>query len=204
MTAETVAELAALNRLLQQLHSHILDIERQSNPGVAGAALLDRLLNDPGWAWLRALSSLMAEIDHVLAQRDAPSQADRAVAAAHIRGLLFGQGDLSNEQCAQNAKEMTAFIDEVVLRPGTKFRGVIFDVRRGPTVFGPKTRETLTGLVNRSAALKIKVAIICGESATQVLQFRSLCTDSPNLAQVFDNEPVALQWLRSAPAPIRR
>ena len=59
-------------------------------------------------------------------------------------------------------------------------------------------------LVNRSAALKIKVAILCGESVTQVLQFRSLCTDSPNLAQVFDNEPVALQWLRSAPAPIRR
>ena len=95
--SETVAELAALNRMLQQLHSHILDVERQSNPGLTGAALLDRLLNDPGWAWLRGLSSLMAEIDHVLAQNEAPSESDRAVAAAHIRGLLFGQGDLSNE-----------------------------------------------------------------------------------------------------------
>lgn len=114
---------------------------------------------------------------------------------------IWVRPDLSNEQGAQNAREMTTFIDEVVLRPGSKFRGIIFDVRRGPTVFGPKTRETLTGLVNRSAGLKIKVAILCGESATQVLQFRSLCTDSPNMAQVFDNEPVALQWLRSPATP---
>ncbi|HSD75096.1 MAG TPA: hypothetical protein VLB75_10025 [Steroidobacteraceae bacterium] len=96
--SETVAELATLNRMLQQLHSHILDVERQSNPGLTGAALLDRLLNDPGWAWLRGLSALMADIDHVLAQNEPPSESDRAVAAAHIRGLLFGQGDLSNEQ----------------------------------------------------------------------------------------------------------
>ena len=32
VSAETIAELTALNRLLQQLHSHILDTERQSNP----------------------------------------------------------------------------------------------------------------------------------------------------------------------------
>jgi hypothetical protein len=65
---------------------------------LTGAALLDRLLNDPAWAWLRGLSSLMADIDHVLAQHEVPSDGDRAVAAAHIRGLLFGQGDLRNEQ----------------------------------------------------------------------------------------------------------
>lgn len=97
-SSEAVAELATLNRMLQQLHSHILDVERQANPGLTGAALLDRLLNDPGWAWLRGLSSLMADIDHVLAQNEPPSAADLAVAAAHIRGLLFGQGDFSNEQ----------------------------------------------------------------------------------------------------------
>ena len=98
LSSEAVAELTTLNRVLQQLHSHILDMERQANPEVTGAALLDRLLNDPAWAWLRGLSSLMADIDHVLAQREPPSESDRAVAAAHIRGLLFGQGDLSNEQ----------------------------------------------------------------------------------------------------------
>jgi hypothetical protein len=97
-TSETVTELATLNSMLQQLHSHILDVERKANPGLTGAALLDRLLNDPAWAWLRGLSSLMADIDHVLAQREVPSDGDRAVAAAHIRGLLFGQGDLRNEQ----------------------------------------------------------------------------------------------------------
>lgn len=130
--------------------------------------------------------------NHLISERDG-----LAVVQVWIRP------DLSTEQGAKNAQEMTAFIDEVVLRPGTKFRGVIFDVRRGPTVFGPKTRETLTGLINRSAAQKIKVAIVCGESATQVLQFRSLCTESPSMAQVFDNEPNALQWLR-LPAPAAR
>lgn len=97
LPSEAVAELATLNRMLQQLHAHILDVERRSDSSLTGAALLDRLLNDPAWAWLRALSALMADIDHVLAQSGAPSESDRAVAAAHIRGLLFGQGEFSNE-----------------------------------------------------------------------------------------------------------
>lgn len=96
--ATTAAELEALSRKLQQLHSHLLDAEREFQPAVTGLALLDRLVNDPAWAWLRPLSALIADIDHVLAQQQPPTGHDRAVVAGHLRGLLCGEGDLQNEQ----------------------------------------------------------------------------------------------------------
>jgi hypothetical protein len=111
---------------------------------------------------------------------------------------VWTRPDLSSEQGAKNAQEMVAFLQDTVLRSGTKFRGLIFDVRRGPPVFGPKTREALAGLVARSIAFKVRFAILCGESATQVLQFRSLCAADPTMAKVFDSEPAAVHWLRAA------
>ena len=111
--------------------------------------------------------------------------------------------DLSTEQGAKNAQEMVAFIQDIVLRPGTKFRGLIFDVRRGPPVFGPKTREALAALFVRSVAQKVCVGILCGEHATQVLQFRSLCAVAPTMTQVFENEAAAVHWLRT-PATAKR
>lgn len=96
--ANATAELELLSRKLQQLYSHLLEAEREFQPPLAALDLLDRLVNDPAWAWLRPLSSLIADIDHVLAQDSAPSDHDRAVVAGHLRGLLAGEGDLQNEQ----------------------------------------------------------------------------------------------------------
>ena len=106
--------------------------------------------------------------------------------------------DLSTEEGAKNAQEMVAFIQDIVLRPGTKFRGIIFDVRRGPPVFGPKTRDTMAALLTRSIAHKVRVGILCGEHATQVLQFRALCAATPTMTQVFENEAAAVHWLRAS------
>jgi len=111
---------------------------------------------------------------------------------------VWTRPDLSAEQGAKNAQEMVAFLNDNVLRLGTKFRGLIFDVRRGPPVFGPKTRDTLAALLARSIAHKVRVGIICGESATQVLQFRSLCAATPTMTQVFENESAAVHWLRAS------
>jgi hypothetical protein len=47
----------------------------------------------------------------------------------------------------------------------------------------------------------VRVAIIASDSATQVLQFRSLCTAAPTMNQVFADEPSAIRWLASAPPP---
>lgn len=92
------AELESLSGKLQKLHAQLIEVERQFHPGLAPLTLLDRLVNDPAWAWLRPLSALISDIDHVLAQNQPPTEFDRAVVAAHIRGLLAGEGDLRNQQ----------------------------------------------------------------------------------------------------------
>ena len=116
---------------------------------------------------------------------------------------IWMRPDLSSEQGAHNAKQMASYFMDEVLRVGTTYRGVIFDVRRGPPVFGPKTREVLAALLVRCVERNVRMAVLTGESATQVLQFRSLCSTSPTMTQVFDAEPSAVQWLRG-PVPAKR
>lgn len=90
--------LEAISRRLQQLHALLLETEKQFHPAVSPLALLDRLMKDPSWAWLRPLSALISDIDHVLAQAQAPTQFDLAVVAAHVRALLSGEGDLHSQE----------------------------------------------------------------------------------------------------------
>jgi hypothetical protein len=92
------AALEDVSRKLQELYGAVLSAERRFAPSGAGLELLDRLMNDPAWAWLRPLSSLIAEVDHALAQDAELSAMEGAAAAAHIRGLLFGEGDLFDNE----------------------------------------------------------------------------------------------------------
>jgi hypothetical protein len=117
---------------------------------------------------------------------------------------IWSRPDLSSEEGAKNAAQMVAFLKTRVLQEGTKYRGLIFDVRRGPPVFGPKTRTVLEGLLARAVERAVRVAILTGESATQQLQFRSLCSIQPNMTQVFDSEPTAQHFLRSQPQAAKR
>jgi hypothetical protein len=90
--------LDAVSRKLQQLYSLVLRTERSVSPSPGGLALLDSLMKDPAWAWLRPLSALVAEIDHALAQSGEVAVHEQGAAAAHVRGLLFGDSDLRNEE----------------------------------------------------------------------------------------------------------
>jgi hypothetical protein len=96
-TSTDSAEFQNLSRKLRQLHAQLLQAEKEFHPPIGGPQLLDKLVNDPAWAWLRALSKLIADIDHVLAQPTGATEHDGAVVAAHLRGLLAGEGDLLNE-----------------------------------------------------------------------------------------------------------
>lgn len=86
-------QIASLSRLLLNLHAAILAAEKQFHPVMGQLELLDRLLKDPVWAWLRPISALIADIDHVLAQQQPPTEYDVAVAAGHTRELLDGVGE---------------------------------------------------------------------------------------------------------------
>ena len=79
--------------------------------------------------------------------------------------------DLSTEDGAKNAGQMVAYLTDAILRTGTPYRGIVFDVRRGPKVFGPQTRTVMERLLALSASRKVRVAIIASDSATKVLQF---------------------------------
>jgi hypothetical protein len=85
-------QLETLSRTLQRLHSHALAAEKQFHPVMGEWELLDKLMKDPAWAWLRPLSALIADIDHVLAQDQPPTEFDLAVVAGHTRELLAGEG----------------------------------------------------------------------------------------------------------------
>jgi hypothetical protein len=100
------AALEDVSRKLQHVYAAVLNAERRFAPSGAGLDLLDRLMNDPAWAWLRPLSSLIAEVDHALAQDAELSAMEGAAAAAHIRGLIFGEGDLIDAEFLEHYRSL--------------------------------------------------------------------------------------------------
>jgi len=124
MSTTPKAELELLARKLRELHALVLQTERQFDSGPGGLALLDRLVNDPAWAWLRPLSMLMAEIDQMLAQSQAPTEYDHAVVAAHVRGLLSGEGDLRQDAFLDRYRPLLQLNPELASAHG-ELRGLL-------------------------------------------------------------------------------
>ncbi len=75
------------------MHKQILEAEGAYLPGRSSLELLDRLLNDPSWAWLRALSQLIADLDEAIAEDEVLTLAKAASAAGLVRALVFGIGE---------------------------------------------------------------------------------------------------------------
>jgi hypothetical protein len=89
--------LEAVSRALQDVHKQVLEAEGSWLPGVKGLALLDRLLNDPDWAWLRPLSKMIADLDEALAEDGNPMPPEAAAAAGRVRALVSGVGEPRDE-----------------------------------------------------------------------------------------------------------
>lgn len=83
--------LKALRLALLRLHKTLLDWERAAYERVHGRqssnALLDALLQDPQFAWLRPVSQLVVRIDEMLEDEVPPGDSDIEVVLAHARDL---------------------------------------------------------------------------------------------------------------------
>ena len=116
--------LGILSEALRNVHFHVVEAERQFDPAVKGLDLLDRLANHPEWAWLRSISSLVGEIDHVLATDPHVSPAEVATAATRARGLLFGEGELRDEAFLEHYRPLLQQSHELASAHG-KLRQVL-------------------------------------------------------------------------------
>ena len=95
-TTELASTMQSLSRILLEIHTQILDVKRRSDPGLRGVPGMNRLIRDPEWAWLRSLSSLIADVDHAVASKDPLTAAAAQAFADLARGVLLGQGDRSD------------------------------------------------------------------------------------------------------------
>lgn len=85
------ARLKELRHALLRLHKALLDWERSAYERVhgrqSGGTLLDVLLKDPQFAWLRPISQLIVRIDEMLDDDIAAEQGDWEAVLAHARDL---------------------------------------------------------------------------------------------------------------------
>ena len=83
--------LKQLRHGLLRLHKALLDWERGSYERLhgrqSGNAMLDALLKDPQFAWLRPLSQLIVGIDEMLEDKIPPEDGDLEAVVAHLRDL---------------------------------------------------------------------------------------------------------------------
>jgi hypothetical protein len=83
--------LKDLRQGLLRLHKTLLDWERAAYERTHGRqtsnALLEALLQDPQFAWLRPISQLVVRIDEMLEDEIPPGQNDLEAVLAHVRDL---------------------------------------------------------------------------------------------------------------------
>ena len=98
MTDHDVAEIRQAERLLGdlrqallRLHKTLLDWERGGYERIHGRQtsndLLNALLNDPQFAWLRPISQLIVRIDELLGEKSPPMRSDVEAVVAQVRAL---------------------------------------------------------------------------------------------------------------------
>ncbi len=93
ITEKTRAQLVNVRTVLLRLHKTLLDFERQAyerdHAKIGNSyALLDLVMSDPWFAWLRQLSELIVEMDELLAAKEPPNENTGVALIRQARILL--------------------------------------------------------------------------------------------------------------------
>jgi hypothetical protein len=92
-TAYLHERIEAARRGLVQVHKALIDVERLRHERIHGridgaGRLLQLVINDPAFAWVRPLSSLIVRMDALLADADALDAAEAEALIDHARRHL--------------------------------------------------------------------------------------------------------------------
>jgi hypothetical protein len=95
---EVRGKLRALSRALQEVHRTLIQTardryERASGPVRSRGQLLDLLLHDGSFGWLRPLSGLIVEIEELAARDPAPTAEETAAMGSLVRSLTSSSDD---------------------------------------------------------------------------------------------------------------
>lgn len=107
MTDHNVSEVQQAEKLLSdlrlallRLHKTLLDWERAGYERIHGRQtsndLLNALLNDPQFAWLRPISQLIVRIDEILGEKTPPMRNDVDAVVSQVKALTSpnAEGDI--------------------------------------------------------------------------------------------------------------
>ena len=110
---------------------------------------------------------------------------------------VVNRSDITPAEGARCAQEMDDVLSREVLCDGAAYQGLVFDVRRGPAAFGPKTRVSLEKLFGNAERAQRRTAVLVGTSSTQYLQFSNLLREcDATHVQITRDPDQALAWVR--------
>ncbi len=137
-TTPAIETLRPFRKALLDLHTALLAAERaaveRENGRLEPSQLLQALLHDERWAWLRPLGGLVAGIDEAVARarrgEATLGEAELRMYAAHARRLLTGDAPGLGERYAQLVQDSP----EVILAVGAVRRALEPIDARSPVV----------------------------------------------------------------------
>jgi hypothetical protein len=99
---------------------------------------------------------------------------------------------------AEAAKRLGKYLLDNVLFPRSSWLGLIIDVRKGPSVFGPITRELNSKLFVAAERARKPLAVVTVGEGAQHSQFCELAAQAPRFGTVTPSVDQAVDWMTMA------